>query len=103
MLLKGRVIRVIHVLELVIAEVAGQVHSLEMVQENQIVEKVLLAEVTPGVGQNLGSFLRARVTMLNMVTQGLDMVDSLLSNEDSPSREADLTEGLLMDRLRVPP
>lgn len=98
-LLEGRVIRVVHVFELVVAQVTRQMHPLQVVQENEVVEEVLLAEVAPGVGQDFGALFGAGVAVLNVASQLFDVVDSLLTNKDGPASEANFAECLLMHCL----
>lgn len=71
-------------------------HSGEVIEEAQIVEKELLAEVTVWMWQDLAVSIISNVTLLNMASQGVDVVQALLANEHCPTFEAHFTESLFM-------
>ena len=77
------IVVVVHVAVLLAAQVARQVHSVEVLLEAVDVEEVLLAEVAPRVGQYLSAPITRRVTMLNVVSQFLHVVDALLPYKHS--------------------
>jgi len=76
-------------------------HPVQVLAENVAVEEELFAEVTPWVRQNLSATVTRGVSMFDMVTQLLHVVNPLLANEDSATFEADKTKGLLMCGLHV--
>ena len=96
------VVLVVHVLELVVgAQVARQVGSLQVVHEGELIEVVLLAEVAPGVGQDLGTPLVGGVSVLDVLAELLDVVDSVFANEDGAALETDFAESFLVHGLEV--
>ncbi len=100
--LQGGVVAVVHVLVMLVAQVACQVHSLQMVQKDLVVEVVLLAEVAPRMGQDFCALLRPWVAVLNVISQLPHVVDALLSDEHRPARQTHLAESLLVRTLKVP-
>lgn len=80
--LETRVAGIVHVFIEVGAEMACQVLPVEMVKEHLVIEEVLLAEVAPGVRQNLGLSLVAGVTVVDMIPELLEVVQPLLTDED---------------------
>lgn len=73
-----------------------------MFAKDVAIEEELLAEVTPGVGQNLSAPVTGRVAVLDMLPQLLHMVDPLLSYKDSAALKTDEAEGLLVRRFHMP-
>lgn len=53
---------------MVIAQMTRQMHPLQMIEEDLIVEKELFTEVAPWMWQDFGAFFGARVTMLDVIT-----------------------------------
>jgi hypothetical protein len=100
--LQGGVVAVVHVLVMLVAQVTCQVHSLQMVQKDLVVEVVLLAEVAPRMGQDFCTLLRPWVAVLNVISQLPHVVDALLSDEHRPARQTHLAESLLVRTLKVP-
>ena len=76
-------------------------HPVEMFAEYIAIEEELLTKVAPGMGQNLGALVTGRVTVLDMITQLLHVIDSLLANENCAAFEADETESFLVNRLHM--
>jgi len=72
-----------------------------MIKEHLVIEEVLLAEVAPGVRQDLSLSLVARIPVVDVISQLLQMVQSLLANEHKPPLETDLAECLLVLLLEV--
>ena len=70
--------------------------SRQVVVELLIVEEVLLAEVAPGVRQDLGLLFVARVSVINVSTQEVRVVEPLLFDKDQATFEAYLAVGLLV-------
>ena len=56
-------------------------HSIKVLLEHVGIEKVLLAEVAPWVGQDFSSAVTGRVAVLNVVPQFLHVVNTLLADE----------------------
>jgi len=73
-----------------------------MVKEDLVIEEKLLAKITPRVRQNFSTLFSAWVTVLDMVSQLLNMVNSLFTNKHSPSNKTYLAKSLLMLGLHVP-
>lgn len=80
--LQAPVVSVVHVFVEVAAEVTRQVLPVQVVYELQLVEEVLLAEITPRVRQNLRLPVRPRVSLIYMGAQLVQVVQALLSDED---------------------
>jgi hypothetical protein len=73
--LQARIVRVVHVLILPGgAQVTGQVLSVQVVVELQVIEEVLLAEIAPGVRQDLCLQICAHITMIDVCTQLFQMI-----------------------------
>lgn len=75
--------------------------SIQMIDENQLIEEILLAEITPGVRQDLCLSICSRVTLLNVLLKLLDVVESLFSDENETTFHANFAEGLLMLSLQM--
>ena len=90
------IVVVVHVAVLLAAQVARQVHTVEVLLEAVDVEEVLLAEVTPRVGKDLSALLIHWVTMLNMAPKGLHGVQALFPNEHGATLDANFAESLLV-------
>ena len=71
-------------------------HTVQVLSKDDIIEEEFFAEIAPWVRQDLGSFITSRVTVLNMTSQLLNMVDTLLADENCATLETDLTKRLLM-------
>ena len=78
-------------------------HTVEMLSKDDIIEEEFFAKIAPRVRQNLGSFIAGRVTVLNMTTQLLNVVDTLLADENCATLETDLTKRLLMCFFHMAP
>ena len=84
------------------AQMAGQVLPVQMINEYQLIEEVLLAEIAPGMRQDLGLLVRARVSLLDVLLQlFVNVIESLLSYKDEPAFEAYFAKSLLMLVLEV--
>jgi len=92
-----------HVSEVLSTQMARQMHFIQMLAELTGVEEEFLAEIAPGMGQNFGTLFICRVTVLDMGSQLLQVVDSLLANKHCATLKADQTEGLLMRGLHMTP
>lgn len=101
--LEGLVVVVEHVTEVLSAQMARQMVPLQVLVEDTAIKEELLAEVTPGVGQNFGTLFTRRVSMLNVHSQFLHVVDPLLANKHGSPFEANQAESLLMSCLHMPP
>ena len=53
-----------------------------MVIKGKIIEQELFTQVTVGMWKNLAMSVIASITILNVISQGFDMIHALLSNED---------------------
>ena len=73
-----------------------QMHTIEMLSKTDVIEEKLFTKVTPGMRQNLSSSIARRVTVLNMITQLLNVVDALLADEHCATLETDQTKCLLV-------
>ncbi len=74
-------------------------HPLQVVQKYLVVKKVLFAEVAPRMRQDLCALFGTRIAMLNMLSQLLNVVNSLLSNKYRPASQTHFAECLLMHIL----
>lgn len=99
--LKVLVLFVIDVFVVVAAQMAGQMLSIEVLEELQVTEEELFAEVAVRVRQHVSELVVADVTVLDVASQGFHVVQALLSDEHSPSFEADFAEGLFVLGLQV--
>jgi len=66
--LKRQVIIVVEILVVIVAQMTRQMVSLQMVQEDLVIEEVLLAKVAPRVRQNLCAFIGAWIAVVDMVS-----------------------------------
>jgi len=96
-----RVVRVVVALVEIVAQVAGQMQALQVVQEDLVVVIELLAEVTPRVRQDFRALFAAWVAVLDVLAKFLSVIDPLLPDEHSAACQANLTESLLMHLLHV--
>lgn len=65
--LQTRVVLVVDVFIAVTAEVAAQVLTVQVVEEDLVVEKVHVTEVAPGVGKDLCLLLAAWITVKDVL------------------------------------
>jgi len=98
---KRGVVFVMAVLLEVSTEIACQMKLMQVLLEGLCVVEELFTEVTPGMRQDLSPTLGPGVTIFNMRAQFLDVVNTLLTNEDSAALETDFAEGLLMDLFEM--
>jgi hypothetical protein len=99
--LQRRVVVVVHMLVIITAQVACEVHSLQVIMEEQLIKEELLAKITPRMWQNFSTFLRPNITIFNVVSQRLYVVNALLSNEDCATGQANLAKSLLVSCFHV--
>ncbi len=93
---------VVHIFVMVPAQMTCQVLSIQMIDEHQLVEEILLAEITPGMRQYLCLSICARISLLNMLLQLLvDVVESLLSDEDEATFHTNFAKSLLVLSLQM--
>ena len=85
------------------AEVTRQMHTVEMLGKTIVIEEEFFAKVAPGMWQDLGSSVTRRVTVLDVITQLVNMVDALLADEHCASLETDQTKCLLVCFFHVAP
>ena len=78
-------------------------HTVEVLSKDDIVEEEFFAKVTPRMWQDLGSLITCRVTVFDMITQLLNMVDALLADEHCATLETNKAECLLMCFFHVAP
>ena len=78
-------------------------HTIEMLSKTDVIEEKLFTKVTPGMRQNLSSSIARRVTVLDMITQLLNVVDALLADEHCATLETNKAKCLLMCFLHVAP
>lgn len=74
---------------------------MQVLFESLCVVEELFTEVTPGMRQDLSPTLSPGVTIFNMRAQFLDVVNTLLTNEDGATLETYFAEGLLMDLFEM--
>tara|TARA_B110000285_G_scaffold233771_1_gene308599 strand:- start:377 stop:676 length:300 start_codon:yes stop_codon:yes gene_type:complete len=87
---------IIYVLVVVAAQVTCQVLPVYMVDESQIIEQELLAEVTVWMRHDLAVPFVTNVTVLDVATELLDVIQSLLPDEDCSALQANFAEGLFV-------
>ena len=97
------IILIIDMLVSISTKVACQMVSTQVLIEILVVVEELLAEITPRMWQYLGTFLGRRVTVLYMISQCFDVVNSLFSDEYHPSLEANFAKCFLMGLLKMAP
>ena len=95
------VLVVVDVLMMICAQMTRVMLSRQVIKETQIVEVELLAEVTVRVGKDLTMSIIANITWLNMVPQGIDVVQALFTSKHRPALEADLAESLFMSSFQM--
>ena len=74
--------RVVNMFVLVTTQVTIQMHSVQMLEEYHVVKVVFLAEITPGMWQDLGLLVITDISELNVIFQVLNIVQLLFSNEN---------------------
>ena len=99
--LKRLVVVVVHVAILIATQVTRQVHAVQVLNKHIAVKEELLAEVTPWVGEDLCTTITRWVPMLDVSSQVLHVIDSLLTDEHCAVLKADETKGLLMRVFHV--
>ena len=72
-----------------------------MIVKDQIIEEVRLAEVAPGMRQDLCLLICTSVTMIYMLSQVLHVIEPLLLDKDKAALQAHLTKSLLVLLLQV--
>ena len=65
---KRLIIVVIHISVSISTEVTRQMHTVEVLSKNIIIEEEFFTEVAPRMRQNLSAFIIRRVTVFNMIT-----------------------------------
>ena len=80
---------------------ASEMLSAQMVEEDLVIEEVLLAEIAPGVRQDLSLPVGAWVPVVDVISYHFDVVKALLPNEDQSTFQTDLAKGLLVLFLQV--
>lgn len=78
-------------------------HSIKVLAKETGIEVVLFAEVAPWMRKDLSTLIVGWITSLDVLTQARDVVNALLSNEDSAALDANQAESLLMFSLHVAP
>jgi hypothetical protein len=66
--------RVVDMLVFITAQMAIQMHSIQMVHEYHIIEVILLAKITPRMRQDLCLLIVSRISLLYMELQGFDII-----------------------------
>ena len=100
---KGLIIVVKHVSVGLAAEVTRQMHTVEMLGKTIVIEEEFFTKVAPGMRQDLSPAVTRWITMLDVRSQLLHVVDALLANEDSAALQADKAESFLVCGLHVAP
>lgn len=91
------VVRIQAVLLKVTTKVASQMKLVQMLLKFLNIVKKFFAEVTPWVWQDLGAPFRPEISMFNVRTQLLNVVNPLLPNENCAAFQADFAECPLMN------
>ena len=99
--LKRLVVVVVHVAILIATQVTRQVHAIQVLNEHIAIKEELLAKVTPRVREDLCTTITRWVSMLDVPSQVLHVIDSLLTDEHCAALKADETKGLLMRVFHV--
>lgn len=73
-----------------------------VIDEGQVIEQELLAEVTVWMWHDLSMPLVSNVAVFNMTTKLLNVIQSLLPNENSSSFETNLAESSIMRTFHMP-
>ncbi len=76
------ILLIVHVFIVIPAQMAGEVLSIQVIDENQVIEEIFLAKVTPRMGKDLCLFVCTRVSLLNMLLEELNIVEPLFSDKD---------------------
>jgi len=96
------IVSVVYVLVSIAAQMAGQMLPVQVVDEGQVIEEELLAEVTVWMGHDLPVLFIADVSVFDVGTELLYVIESLLSDEDCTAFEADLAEGSVVRAFQMP-
>ena len=81
---------------------ACQMLPIEVIDEGQVIEEELLAEVAVRMWHDLSVPFVTNVTVLDVATKLLDVIQSLLSDENGSTLEANLAESSVMSALQMP-
>jgi len=100
--LKVGILSVVDVLVMISAQMACQVLPVYVVDEGQVIEQELLAEVTVWMRHDLAVPFVADVTVFDVATELLDVIQSLLTHENGPAFEANLAEGSVVRTFQMP-
>lgn len=76
--------------------------SIQMLEECQVVEIKLLTEVAVRMRQNLAVSIVAHITEFYVFSERLYVVEPLLSDENSPSLQANFAERFLVLGFQMP-
>jgi hypothetical protein len=87
------ILSVVYVLVSIAAQVASQMLPVDVVDEGQVIEQELLAEVAVWMWHDLSVSFIADVSVFDVGTELLYVIESLLPDEDCTAFEADLAEG----------
>jgi hypothetical protein len=96
MTLQVGILCIIYVLVGVAAQMTCQVLPVYMLDKSRIIEQELLAEVTVWMRHDLSVPFVTNVTIFDVGTELLDVIQSLLPDEDGSALEADFAECLLV-------
>jgi len=96
------ILSVVYVLVSIAAQMAGQMLPVHVVDEGQVVEQELLAEVAVWMGHDLSVPFIADVSVFDVGTELLYVIESLLPDEDCTAFEADLAEGSVVRTFQMP-
>ena len=94
--LKVGILSVVDILMSITTQMACQVLPVYVVDESQVIEQELLAEVAVWMRHDLSVPFVTNVSVFNVVTELLDVIQSLLTNENCSTFEANLAEGSVM-------
>ena len=100
--LQSLICLIVHILVVFTAQMACKMHSIQMINEYQLVEEVFFAEIAPRVRQDLSLLFSARVSMFDMLRKLFaHIVESLLSDKHQAALHAYFAESLLVLTLQV--
>ena len=79
----------------------SQMLFVQMLLQVLVIIQVKFAEIAPRMWKNLNSILASNISFINMISDSLQVVELLLSNEYQPSFETDFAEASGMLFLHV--
>lgn len=102
MALQVGILSVVYVLVSISAQMARQMLPIYVIVKGQVIEQELLAEVTVWMWHYLAVPFIADVSVFDVGTELLYVVQSLLPDEDCTPFEANLAEGSVVRTFQMP-